>query len=88
MAEVQFSQPGQGGDGVRESLQLIVMKIQNLEPEKVGNLNYEHRCDMRARHSHYSDLHFTLLKPQTIPSKKNIIFDDLQVVKVVPKMLN
>ena len=43
MAEVQFSQPGQGGDGVRESLQLIVMKIQNLEPEKVGDLKHEHR---------------------------------------------
>ena len=43
MAQVELGQSGQGGDGVRESLQLIVMKIQNLDPEKVGNLNYEHR---------------------------------------------
>ena len=38
MAQVQLGQSGQGGDGVRESLQLIVMKVQNLEPEQVGDL--------------------------------------------------
>ena len=38
MAQVELGQSGQGGDGVRESLQLIVMKVQNLEPEQVGDL--------------------------------------------------
>ena len=43
MAQVQLGQSGQGGDGVRESLQLIVMKVQNLEPEQVGDLKIENR---------------------------------------------
>ena len=38
VAQVQLRHPGEGGDGVRQSLQLVIMKIQYLQTQQIGDL--------------------------------------------------
>ena len=38
VAQIQLRHPGQGGDGVRQSLQLVIMKIQYLQTQQIGDL--------------------------------------------------
>ena len=38
MAQIELGEAGQGGDRVRQGLQLVVMEVENLEAEQVGDL--------------------------------------------------
>ena len=42
VAQVQLGEAGQGGDRVRERLQLVIMEVENLEAEQVGDLKQEY----------------------------------------------
>ena len=41
VAQIQLRHPGQGGDGVRQCLQLVIMKIQYLKTQQIGDLETE-----------------------------------------------